>query len=64
LITLFLDDPIINGLRQKKLCLLPLKAEFTPFNLSALRETPKRPGCPREGREPQAERPARVEAFA
>jgi hypothetical protein len=31
----------LNLLRQKELGTMPLDAEFTPFDLSALRETPK-----------------------
>lgn len=32
----------LNGLRQKELGLLPPETELSPFNLSALRQTPKR----------------------
>jgi hypothetical protein len=31
----------LDGLRQKGLSALPPEAEFMPFNLSALRPTPK-----------------------
>jgi hypothetical protein len=38
--------------------------EFTPFNLSALRQTPKRDLRQQKGRETQAPGPGHVEAIA
>jgi len=55
---------VLNGLRWKELGLSPPQAEFTPFNLSDLRQTPWRPAEPRKAREPQPERATRVEALA
>ena len=54
---------VLNALRQRELGLLPSEAEFTPFDLSALRQTPKRPERPQEGRLMQPAH-AHVEALA
>jgi hypothetical protein len=49
---------VLNGLRHKELGTLPPEAEFTPFNLSALRQTPKRPGRPPAAAVTHREQPA------
>ena len=55
---------VLNGLWRKELGLLPPEAEFTSFNLSALRQTPKRPERPSKAYENQAQPAGHAEALA
>ena len=55
----------LNALRQKELGMLPPEVAFTPFNLSALRHTPKRREQMQNTRGAQNQAlPAQVEAVA
>ena len=62
--TTYVLAAVLNGVRQKELGLLPPEAEFTPFNLSALRQTPKRPERPSKAHENQAQPAGHAEALA
>ena len=62
--TTYVLAAVLNDVRQKELGLLPPETEFTPFNLSALRQTPKRPARPLKAHENQVQPAGHAEALA
>ncbi|MBV9491744.1 MAG: hypothetical protein JO069_18785 [Verrucomicrobia bacterium] len=56
---------VFNGQRRKELGLLPPETDFTPFNLSALRQAPRRNERPRAvNRQPAVQDPVHAETLA